>query len=305
MSDLEKRFQQDVAKMKSSQEFQNYCWQVYTRNKEIVKEFVKTRQYLNITPGSRKDTALGLVFAKVKEYHSIRWKRFFRAIVRGISKIPTGHWETYLMVFVNKYELRHHVDSLSGKSKQIFSEDLIKKSISSIEKFIPYVQQALKDGKIIPLTGPNADMLPDWYFIARPENEFYKSEQLERIIVPLINKEIAADHEKAHKLVELHRYMATHVWEPFFKKQVEPILGKLKKEVEEEIRLREHLKREKDIKEARQDQKQLEKAVRHQKALLQGLNRVMTRTNIPSKEIQDKVEDIIKDINEIIRIELK
>ncbi|MEK6846087.1 MAG: hypothetical protein AABY26_04965, partial [Nanoarchaeota archaeon] len=96
-------FNRKTKAFRSTKQYQEYCWNIYRKDKALIKEFVKWRTFLNIDPdkNSAADSGLGYLVEQVHKHHPFRWKSVLNKIMNGMKKYPPGFYQTYLEIYVD------------------------------------------------------------------------------------------------------------------------------------------------------------------------------------------------------------
>lgn len=286
----------------STREFQDWCRKVYAANKDVVQEFVRWRTLFNIKPGSSPDAGLAFMIYKLKEYHPLRWKHILRFIMRKASSLPPGLYETYLLLLIKKYELKNINEMLAGAKTMVYPGNILRRRTGEIQVYIQYVIKYLKKGEIKGLLSPPPDILPEWYFVARPEYKFYAEEHLEAVLQPLFEKELAEGNKKLQLLNELHTILQKHAWNAPFIAESKELLRELAVKVEIENRLRAEMKKMIDLKQAEKQSLRIQLMVREQQKKAELVTKVLRRGQaIPNKEMHQRVFSLLTELQELLK----
>lgn len=303
-------FEKRTKALHSTKQYQEYCWNVYQKNKVLIKELIKWRIFLNIDPvkDSNADSGLGYLIYQVHKHHPFRWKSMLNKIMNGMKEYPPGFYQTYLQTFISKYELEYVQTKVkAGKGDEHYSQDILEQRVKGLEDYMPVLDRLLQTKRRIEgLHSPPAEYLPEWLFVAVPENEFYQDEKLEKVIQPLIDQEIAEDNKGLVKINELHLLLSKHAWNTSSVRSIFNYLKVLSQKILEEIEKRKTLKSKIGLEEAHKQQKEIDRTVLKELVLTQKIEKAYGKdVVIPSKDAHQRVQTLIDDLKKDIAHELK
>jgi hypothetical protein len=304
-----------VANYESSKKYQDYCWKVYRKNEVFIKEFIKWRTLFNIKPKSTADKALAFFIHKIWQEHGFRWKGIIYNFMVAAMSHPPGMFTTYLSVYLNKYKMGMVEELLAGKMNKhyvskdrVYSKDYLTRWLQNLKNLDKNSLKILKQKKIIALSSPPIEFLPEWYFIARPTNKFYQDENLEAIIKPLIEKEIAEDNIKFKYINKLNELLNKHAFKTMHSKKAIEYLKSVAGLVSTEMEFRKKIKDEDGLKKVKELEEDIETQIIGQKILLKKIKEKLSMRNehsIMNKEVHEKVQSLLNKIETIIKKELK
>ncbi len=297
-------FNRRTKAFRSTKQYQEYCWDVYRKNKALIKEFVKWRTFLNIDPDkdSTADSGLGYLVEQVHKHHLFRWKSVLNKIMNETKKYSPGLYQTYLLKYVDNYYLEYlNARIKEGKGDEHNNLEYMKSMAESLVKMAAILDRYLKAGKISFLMGPPAEYLPEWLMVAVPENKFYQEEKLEKVIQPLIDQEIAEDNKELIKINELHLLLSKHAWNTSSTRSMLNYLRALSQKILEEIEGRKTLKFKIGLEEAHKQQEAIKRIVLREVVLVKKIeNAYGKEVVIPSKEVHQRVQALIDDLKKDI-----
>jgi len=303
-----------VADYHSSKQYQDYCWKVYRKNEVFIKELIKWRTLLNIKPKSTADTTLAFFIHKVWQEHKIRWKGVINNFMVAVRSHPPGLYTTFLSIYLNKYKIKMVEDLLAGNDKKhyvsrdrTYSKDYLTKWLQTLNNLDKNSLKMLKQKKVIAFSSPPIEFLPEWYFIARPENKFYQDENLDAIIEPLIEKEIVEDSIKSKLVNELNELLNKYAFKTMHSKKSILLLKSLGKSILAEIELRTEMKKEDDLRKVKTLEEKIRDKIIGHKIFLKKIEEGITKRGenvIPDKKIHEKVHNIINKLKTTIKKEL-
>ena len=311
---LIKNLRKKVKNYESSKEYQDYCWKVYHKNEDFIKQLIKWRTILNIKPGSTGDKAIAFFIHRLWQKHSFKWKIILRRMMMSVLAHPPGMYSTFLSIYMNRYEMSMLKDIIAGNEDKyyvsrdrIHSKEKLSKRLQLLEDYDKkYATKFLKEGKIVPLSSPEIEFLPEWYFIARPTNKFYQDKNLEAIIQPLIEREIAEDNIKLKYVNKLNELFQKHAFQTTHLKKALNYLKGIGKFILLEIKFRKELKEEKDLNKVKTIENKIKKNIIAQKLVLKEIEEKLTKgTIVPNKEIHEKVTSLMDKLKSTIKKELK
>jgi len=302
-----------VANYESSKKYQDYCWKVYHKNEVFIKELIKWRTVFNIKPGSTADKALAFFIHKIWQEHGIKWRTVISNYMAAVRAHPPGMYSTFLAIYLNKYSIRMIEELLAGKvdkhyvsKDRIYSQDYLTKWLQTSKKFDANRKTFLEKKKVIAFSSPPIEFLPEWYFIARPSNKFYQDENLEIIIRPLIDNEIAEDKIKTKIINQLNELLQKHAFQTVQVKKTLRHLKVISMNFHLELILRELIRSEKDLDKVKKIEKRIEREILIQQESLEKAEKcLLKQTVIPDKLLHEKVYSIINKLKTIIQKELK
>ena len=300
MDEFEARLEKMFGPYKKSRQFQEHCWELYRKHKEEITELVRWRTLLHIKPASHADGAIAFLIERAKKLRGRGWKSVVDEIMRKIVELPPGMWETYLQAIVRRHEQQLIDELLKGEGKRYHPVDVLQRKRREIEEYLETLERFMKQGRIAMLTAPPAEYLPDWFFIARPENEFYQNEKLEYAIIPLIEHEKAEENEKARILNKLNALLEKHTWRAFYLGHLRPLLEELKVLVKEELELSTKDERTAHIEQARKLDDILSGRLHQEKRFLADLKAIILKASVPSKEIHEEALRLVALLENIL-----
>jgi hypothetical protein len=290
--------------MTRSREYQEHCWQLYRRYNAKIKELIKWRIMFNLQFNSNEDMAIGYIIFRLSVKHKLQWKRKFEEIMVRAEQLSNGLWKTFIQTIVNELRKEHLAEQVAGTSQSPYTADALPQYTASNQRYLDYVRQKYKAGVVLDLVGPPPKEMPDWYFIASSENEFYHQEQLEAVIQPLIAAEEHADNQKIQLLNQLNHLLEKHAWKSFYEQKVKSLLTNLRKGVEAELKLRQRIQHEGNIQKVHQLNTQLKQNLDTQETEFSHIVRELHDTNIADPGIHSQVDQLLQRIAQIIRREL-
>jgi hypothetical protein len=209
-------FRKRTAQFESSPSFQKWCWEVYNKNKVAIELLVKYRTLLNFKPGGVQDAGLSYLIMKTKEYHPMRWRGLLKQIMEHASHLPHEIVETYLLLIAKKHQLKSLGLQLKGQEVAYYPDNVLSGTANQIKLYVGDLEKDIKNYPNIfmkrKMHAPPSEYLPDWYFIARPEHDFYKKENLAIVNQDLLEKEFVATNKRAVLVNELNDLLLKHAW---------------------------------------------------------------------------------------------
>jgi len=290
--------------MSRSREYQEYCWQVYRKYKAQIKELIKWRTMFNLQHNSNEDMAIGYIISRFSVKHKLQWKHKFEEIMVRAEQLPNGMWKTYLQTIVNELRKEHLAEQAAGISPSHYPQGELLKYAADNQRYLDYVRQKYEFGEVLDLVGPPPKEMPEWYYIATSENEFYHQEQLEAVIQPLIAAEEHADNQKVQLLNHLNHLLEKHAWKSFYEQKVKPRLDVLRKGVEAELKLRQRIQHEPSAEAVHKLDVQLKQNLDLQETEFSHVVSEIHSITLADLNIHGQVTELLKRIATILRKEI-
>ncbi len=211
---------QRAARMRRSKGWQQRAEIVYWGNRTFIHEHIRWRLLLGMEPGTMEDSALAYLIHQVHLSSLFFWKRKLRRIMWRCTDHPPGMYKTYLYIQIVSYEQPMYDDLLAGRGarhhrgkKMELSAEVMSRRLDTIKKLREHtLPKLMREDKPMSPVGPSKEFVPEWWSFARPEAAFYKAQNLEPDIPPLVDVAAAYSPEAATLLNEIHALSERHTF---------------------------------------------------------------------------------------------
>ena len=294
-------FRSRIKQDESAPAFQKMCWDIYRKHEKEIKLLIKYRTLLNFKPGKVRDAGLAYLIMKTKEYHPMRWRGILKEIMQHASQLPHEIVQTYLLLIVKKHELKSLDLQIKGQETAHYPDNILKKDMSEIKLYIGDLEKDIKNYPKIfmerKLHSPPPKYLPMWYFVARPEHDFYKKENLAIVNQDLLEKEFAKTNKRATLVNELHDLFLKHSWTSpevtLAIKNIKYLAKRIRIEKAQEIELKERT----SVQWVARRRVEMVLNLEEQK---DTLRKIRITKGVPNREIYDKIHRILDDFAKLL-----
>jgi REP element-mobilizing transposase RayT len=309
---LMEEFQRRVRQTVSSKEYQKWAESVYRKNKALIKELVEWRALYRIKIQSDEDQSVSYLISRVKAKYRITWRGKLDEIKEKAFRESKGMPRNFLNLCINDLYAEEVKKDIKKGGKKIpgnrqLAKPQLERLLKNIEDSRKFMIERQQEGTEIRLFPVAPEYLPIWYFIARPENEFYRNEFLEKGLEPLIRHEKAEDAAKLRSLNEINALFKKYTYKKYYQKTIYPKLKQIADWVKEEYALRDKIRREAGISVVDQHRIRIKELIHQQEEEWDRLKSLIINNIefMPDKKTQDELREAYRKVKDAIDEELK